>query len=371
MPTRAEVLLGPVPRDGRIIEIGPSYNPIAPKSDGWNSFVIDHLTRDGLVAKYAAHGNVDTNRIEAVDFVWTRGMLSDAVPLEQHGSFDAFIASHVVEHTPDFIAFLDAAATLLKPSGVVILAIPDKRFCFDYFQPLTTTGQLLEAHVDRRSRHTARQAFDHFAYSVRNGGSIAWAQQPTQGIRFTHGMMDASRLFRTYQISSDYLDLHAWHFVPSSFELILLELARLGATDWRVERVTPTDGCEFFAWLRPGGGADAASLSVDDLDIRRMALLKRTLLESQTQLEWLLVSEPELASAQTILSKPVVPTMALALATTLAACQHQLAEVRSRLIAAEARCETASQRIAALEASTSWRATAPLRAVRRFQRKEK
>ncbi len=49
MPTRAEILLAPVPRGGRIIEIGPSYKPIAPKSGGRNSASIDPLTREGLV----------------------------------------------------------------------------------------------------------------------------------------------------------------------------------------------------------------------------------------------------------------------------------------------------------------------------------
>ncbi|WP_146101520.1 class I SAM-dependent methyltransferase [Rhodopila globiformis] len=298
MPNRTKMLLEQVPRDARILEIGPSFNPIAPKSEGWNSVSIDHLTREDLVAKYIGHPGVDVGRIEPVDFVWTGGILSEAVPLEQHGSFDAFLASHVIEHTPDLVAFLDAAATLLKPDGVVILAIPDKRYCFDYFQPLTTTGQLLEAHTSHRSRHTARLAFDHFAYAVANGGTIAWGQHPSQGIHLVHGLQDANHLFRTWESNSDYTDIHAWRFVPSSFELLMLELARLGETDWRVERIMPTRGCEFFAWLCRGAVAHAAALSPQEVDAQRIALLKRSLLETQAQIEWLLAGEPELATQQ-------------------------------------------------------------------------
>jgi SAM-dependent methyltransferase len=297
MPTRSEILLAPVPRDARIIEIGPSYNPIAPKSEGWNSLSIDHLTREGLVEKYTGHPGVDISRIESVDFVWTGSMLSDAVPLSQHGSFDAFIASHVIEHTPDLIAFLDSAAMLLRPDGVVVLAIPDKRYCFDYFQPLTTTGQLLEAHTNRRSRHTARLIFDHIAYAVADGDNIAWGQRPSQGIRFVHGLEQANHLFMTSGSNSYYTDVHAWRFVPPSFELLLLELARLGETDWRVERVTPPEGCEFFAWLRRGGGAYAAALLPEEINAQRMTLLKRTLIETRAQIEWLLAGEPELETA--------------------------------------------------------------------------
>lgn len=371
MLTRAEILLAPVPRGGRILELGPSFNPIAPKADGWNSFSIDHLTREGLVAKYKGHPGVDLSRIEPVDFVWTSGSLSAAVPSEQHGSFDAFLASHVIEHTPDLIAFLDAAGTLLKPDGLVVLAIPDKRYCFDYFQPLTTTGQLLEAHAHRRSRHTPRLAFDYFAYTVSNGNAIAWAQHPSQEVRFVYGLEGAGRLFRTIDSDPDYVDLHAWRFVPSSFELLMLELARLGETDWRVERITPTEGCEFHVWLRRGGGAFAASLSVEELDARRMELLKRTLVETLSQIEWLLMSEPELGTGLSGSKMEAAMVPAALVKNQAAAPEECLAEVRDRQAALEA-ClaevrnrEAALQaRLIALENSTSWRLTAPIRVLK-------
>jgi SAM-dependent methyltransferase len=289
--TRAETLLAGVPRKARIIEIGPSFSPIAPKSAGWNSASIDHLTREGLIAKYTGHPGVDVSRIEPVDFVWAGGALSDAVPFAQQGSFDAFVASHVIEHTPDLVAFLDSAALLLKPEGVVILAVPDKRYCFDYFQPLTTTGQLLDAHADRRSRHTRSIAFDHYAYAVADGGIGAWGQRPSEGISFMHQLENASALFAAFESNSDYVDLHAWHFVPASFELLLLELARLGETDWQVERTTPASGCEFFAWLRRGGIARVTALSAGEMAAQRMTLLKRTLLETREQIDWLLAGE--------------------------------------------------------------------------------
>ena len=357
MPTRAETLLASVARDGRIIEVGPSYNPIAPKTEGWNSFSIDHLTREGLVAKYTGHPGVDISRIEPVDFIWAGGMLSDAVPPDQHGSFDAFVAGHVIEHTPDLIAFLDSASTLLKPHGVMILAIPDKRYCFDYFRPLTTTGQLLEAHASRRSLHGGRLAFDQVAYFVTDGGAIAWGPRPSQGIRFMHGLEDASYQFRIFENNSYYADIHAWCFVPSSFELLLLELARLGQTDWRVERVTSAEGCEFFAWLHRGGGAHVAVLSVEEINTQRMTLLKRTLQETQAQIEWLLAGEPELVTGQ----YAALQRVAAESQRETIEMRQRLDEMRQRLDVAEGQYATALQRVAALEASTSWRVTAPLR----------
>jgi SAM-dependent methyltransferase len=361
MSSRADTLLGAVSKSSRIIEIGPCFDPIAPKSKGWNSASIDHLTREGLAAKYETHPGIDVSLIEPVDFVWTGGMLSDAVPPEQHGQFDVFLASHVIEHTPDLIAFLDAAQTLLKQDGVVILAVPDKRFCFDYFQPPTTTGQVLQASARHRTQHSGERAFDHFAYAVTDGGSEAWGQRPSQGLRLIHRLEDAAQEYSGYENSPHYRDLHAWHFVPSSFELLLLELGRLGETDWQVERVKATAGWEFFAWLRRGAGARIGSMSAEELDRQRVALLKRSLLETQAQIDYLLASEPELATEQSGLSIWATPMKYQAATAALEQCQDRLVATETRLLATETLYATAMQRIAALEASTSWRATAPFR----------
>jgi hypothetical protein len=185
--SRTEVLLGSISKQNRIIEIGPSFNLIAPKSSGWNSASIDHLSREDVTAKYEGHPGVDVNKIEPVDFVWTGGLFSDAVPTQQHGSFDVFLASHVIEHTPHLIAFLDAAQALLK-DGVVILAIPDTQHCFDYFQPLTTTGQVLDAHTKHRRRHSGERAFDHFAYAATDGGAESWGHRHPGALQSRSGI---------------------------------------------------------------------------------------------------------------------------------------------------------------------------------------
>jgi len=282
------MLLAGVDRSTRIIEIGPSYNPIAAKAHGWNTATIDHATRAELVKKYTGHG-VDVSRIEDVDFVWTGGALADAVPADVRGSFDALIASHVIEHTTDFVGFLESAEALLDITGMVVLAVPDKRYCFDYFRPLTTTGDVLDAHAARRSRHTRRNMFNHQAYVVQNAGAIAWGQGPIERLAFLHSLEEARVTFdaTTDDPSSPYRDSHAWQFTPSSFELVLLELAALRETDWLVNRITPATGCEFYVWLKRGGIAAAAALSPSNLAARRLALLKSAVLEMGEQAQLL------------------------------------------------------------------------------------
>src|SRR6478735_6926377 len=90
-------LLEGVARDAALMEIGPSFNPVAPKAEGWQVTIVDHASQAELVAKYAG-GAVETDRIEPVDVVWAGGPLHEAVPVERHGSYAALIACHVVEH---------------------------------------------------------------------------------------------------------------------------------------------------------------------------------------------------------------------------------------------------------------------------------
>ena len=70
------------------------------------------------------------------------------------------ISSHNFEHSPNPIRFLQGCGKVLKPGGVLSMALPDKRACFDYFRPHTTLGQWLEAFFAERERPTPAQVFD-------------------------------------------------------------------------------------------------------------------------------------------------------------------------------------------------------------------
>jgi predicted SAM-dependent methyltransferase len=295
---RAAKLLEPIPRTAKIIEVGASVNAIAPRSQGWNTKIVDVASRNELLEKYGHLPGADT--IEEVDFVWRDGSLLDAVPREHHGSFDALIASHVIEHQPDVIGFLRAAETFLTATGIVVLAIPDKRFCFDYFKPLTLTGDVLAAYRARRTRHSSNSVWDHFAYNVAVNGVIAWGQHPiaASSLSLVSSFDHAYEQFLKCdeESSSPYIDVHAWGFTPANFELVLLELARLRLIDWRVDRLGPAIGCEFHAWLRRGGQDAVFALSEDRFTARRLELLKNTLLDAKEQIGFLAPAQ-ESASA--------------------------------------------------------------------------
>jgi len=283
---RAATLLAGIDRSARLLEVGASYSPVAPRADGWNAAIVDHASREVLVGKYGGEPDIWVERIEEVDFVWTEGTLADAIPASEHGSFDVLIASHVIEHTPDLVTFFSAAQRVLQPEGVIVLAVPDKRFCFDYFRPITLTADVLEAHDARRTRHTRRTGYAHWAYTVLNNGEGAWGQHRLGSLTFANQFSVAmAKLDGLSEAAGGaYVDLHNWTFTPNSFQLILLELARLGLCDWQIDWINPTEGCEFRTHLRRGAINGVGAMSEQVFDARRLTLLRSMLGESAEQM---------------------------------------------------------------------------------------
>ncbi len=251
---RLDKLLARIDKSMKVLEIGPSFSPVAPKSDGWNAWSVDHADQEGLRQKYQADPNIDVSRIGPVDFVWNSGDLNDAVPVEHHGTFHACIASHVIEHVPDPVAFYRSLDRLSRPDGTVALAVPDKRFCFDYFRPPSMTSDFILANSRRRCRHSKKTAFDHTAYTVGSDGAGAWGQHPLGDLSFYSGLHTAYRLLVTTddKETAPYVDYHGWCYTPASFKLVVLELNVLELIDWQIDLDYPAEGCEFIVILKKG-----------------------------------------------------------------------------------------------------------------------
>ena len=286
---RSQSLLGPIHKGMKIIEIGPGYNPAVPKSDGWNSFSIDHVPKEELIKKYT--GQMPIDRIEDVDFIWKSGPLESAVPADLHGTFDACIASHVIEHTPDMVAFLNSISCLLKKDGILALAIPDKRAMFDLFQTLTLTDKVIEAHIEKRTRHTRATAFSNRAYNIKSDGFITWSPgQRVFNISICDDHVTAQGLPTAFNFvrdistdpSSPYIDFHAWRLTPASFKLLAVELTACNIFPFTIEFVSETIGCEFFVHLRNRLPPSSPAADVNRL---RMDLLQQIILEKRSEVD--------------------------------------------------------------------------------------
>jgi SAM-dependent methyltransferase len=249
--SRNEKIFHLIDKSGLGLEIGPSYNPIAPKRDGWNVEIADHLDAASLRSKYAAWG-VDGSAIEEVDYVVGSGGLFTAIGEESR--FDFILASHAIEHMPDVVQFLVDCEKLLKPGGILSLVVPDKRFCFDVLKPLTTTGQILQAHIERRSKHSPGTIFDAHALHVKNNEAIVWPEnRNVNDLKFVHSVAEAKKIMDDYIEHGQFLDVHAWQFIPASFEMLISDLIEMKLLKLELVASFDTVGYEFFVSLCKSG----------------------------------------------------------------------------------------------------------------------
>lgn len=264
---RLDKALHLVNREGFGLEIGPSLDPIVPKKKGFNVETVDHATAEELRKKYRDLPDRIVN-IEEVDYVWQGEPLTELIG--KQGIYDYIIASHVIEHVPDFVSFLIQCEMLLKPDGVLSLIVPDKRYCFDYFRWPSSTGDVLQAYTDKRVRHSPGAVFDHFSNMVRMDGFHVWAEETKIGkFSFINSMEDARQLWKLAQINDDYIDIHSWRFTPLSFKLILHDLNMLELTQLSEKCRFATTGCEFYVTL---GKSAASKPKVDRLQLATEAV---------------------------------------------------------------------------------------------------
>jgi SAM-dependent methyltransferase len=165
-PSRRKRVLSNISKRGLGVEIGPSIDPIAPKREGYRVHIIDHVDRQALIAKYI-DDPVELDLIEEVDFVWRGESYLELTGRPKQ--YDWIIASHVIEHTPDLVAFLVDCDSILKDDGVLSLVIPDKRYVFDRFRPVTGLARVVDAHVTGRREPSAGAVAEHHLYAGPQG----------------------------------------------------------------------------------------------------------------------------------------------------------------------------------------------------------
>ena len=248
------------------LEIGPSYNPIAPKASGYRVDILDHADAPALRKKYKEH-NVDLSNIEDVDYVWSGQALHELTKKSDH--YDWIIASHVIEHTPDLVSFLIQCELMLKPGGILSLAVPDHRYCFDVFRPVSTSGDVIQAFIEKRRKHSAGAIFDHFSMGAKKNDALAWSEGALGDYSLIHDSVShAQAVLAHASNSNEYIDIHNWRFTPSSFKLILSDINALGYVSFSTKTFFQTEGFEFVCQLQKtsdGKVQTAESVSRRDL----------------------------------------------------------------------------------------------------------
>ena len=232
MLTRKSVLLSKLGDQELILELGPLHEPIA-QAGKHNVRYADRMSHQELVEHYEPQG-IPIGKIVPLDHVWPPGEdLISHIPIEK---FSYCIASHVIEHVPDLIEWLNQIASVMKPGGILSLAIPNREHTFDRERPLTTTAEIIESAIMKVIRPTPKQVYCHF----RNNVDPLGKNTETKEFALHAARQSAAEV---------YVDVHCWVFNEQNFDQSISELADQNLIQFRVIESSAGTG-EFFAKLQ-------------------------------------------------------------------------------------------------------------------------
>lgn len=234
---------------GEGLELGPLTAPILTKDTAAVKYV-DHIDTPALKKKYKTEP-VELDKIVEVDYALNGRSLKQTVGKK---TFDYVVASHVIEHVPDVISWLAEIAAVLKPGGILSLAIPDKRFTFDINRRVSLPADIIGAYLDRLQRPTSATMYDFAMECVMGVDSAAtWdgTQDPALITRYWTDE-EAWQMCERNLKPGEYVDCHCFVFTPSSFVQVLKELIERGLFDYEVDYFLETQPgeLEFYVSLR-------------------------------------------------------------------------------------------------------------------------
>ncbi|MGH7263374.1 MAG: class I SAM-dependent methyltransferase [Candidatus Rokuibacteriota bacterium] len=155
------------------------------------------------------------------------------------GSQDFVIASHLLEHLEDPIAAFEEWHRVLRPGGVLFLAVPDMRRTFDRDRPRTTLAHLVADHRDGGRGSRAAHYLEYARLVDRRDGQAAEDQA------------------QAYMARGYSIHFHVWR--PDDLDELLDHLRDAHGLRWRVvKRVETPESDEFIFILRKDGPRAAA-----------------------------------------------------------------------------------------------------------------
>jgi SAM-dependent methyltransferase len=125
---------------GAGIEIGALHNPLETPA-GAHVRYVDRMYAEELREHYPELNGLPLVDVDLRDDGEQLGTIAD-------GSLDFVIANHFLEHCQDPLRALSNFARVLRPGGIVYLAVPDKRHTFDVDRPVTSLDHLFRDHAD-------------------------------------------------------------------------------------------------------------------------------------------------------------------------------------------------------------------------------
>jgi SAM-dependent methyltransferase len=251
---RNERILKHINKQQRGIEVGGWFAPIASKAEGYNCLTLDVFDQQALIERAKADPQIDNAhipRIQPVDLLGTSTEIENLVAARNElGQFDYIVSSHNFEHLPNPIKFLQGCGKALRTGGVLSMAIPDRRVCFDFYRSGTSLSQWIEAFMDNRVKPTQAQIFDHNSMTARHEKRRPYESPLVGDIEASF----AAWIRNAKEAEASYQDAHCWTFTPTSFELLVRDAHFLNLSPFTVLEISSrTKWNEFFVHLTNTG----------------------------------------------------------------------------------------------------------------------
>nr|WP_321986107.1 methyltransferase domain-containing protein [uncultured Lichenicoccus sp.] len=361
------------------VEIGALHYPVVKKAEG-SILYVDYADRQTLVDKYKDDPGVNGDEIVEVDAIWGDKSLHECLPAGFKA--DYVVASHVIEHVPDLIGWLLEIRAILALGGQLRLAVPDRRYTFDYIRHTSQLSDVLDAHVRGARQPLPRMVIDFLLGYRHVSKKDAWLGTVSpEAMRPTCSVEAASGMARNVLKDGRYTDCHCWVFTPQSFAELMEQVVRAGLLNFRCTDFSDTRPFEFefFVGLSPTDDTEEAAetwqrmarsaFDPDSFLAKHKATAQAaTSAGSAAALDVARMQLDEARDQIGILQERVVGLM-----DAIAIMQREPLDQRNRLNAQIANLEAHIQhdqaastetqrRLTAIERSTAWRVTAPARA---------
>lgn len=237
----------------KILEIGPFANPVF-RRPAYNVQYADILSADQLRlrAQDPVHG-VDPNNVpDRIDHIINSQGDQFIVTDEK---FDIIFSSHNLEHQPNLIGHLcEMAALATNINCKYYLIVPDKRYCFDYYQRETTLADILDAYVNKNKKPNSLAGIEWSLYSAKTHNHPVSHWQGKHGEDITQNIT-ADRIHEAIEFgklcNTAYQDIHCSRFTPESFISIISLLSESRLIPWKIEQISDTapNSNEFYIIL--------------------------------------------------------------------------------------------------------------------------
>jgi predicted SAM-dependent methyltransferase len=120
---------------GNGIEIGALHLPLEVPANATVRYV-DRMMVTELRKQYPELSEYELVEVDIIADGETLLSITDS-------SVDFVIANHLIEHCQNPIFSIENWLRVLKPSGILYMAVPDKRYTFDYERPVTSLEHLI------------------------------------------------------------------------------------------------------------------------------------------------------------------------------------------------------------------------------------